>query len=143
MVHRRFRAVVVGALITIGCLGAAYAAPIAPTAMTALTSSPVESVSFWGRSFPSGSAYYPGQCYATVQEETPTGYVLRRVWICTEPRREGYGYEGWTSDYPERCIANVQVHVPTGYAWRQVWICNETLARGYGFRRNPGYGGRF
>src|SRR5579863_3888801 len=108
MVHKRLRAVMVGALMTIGSFGAAYAAPVAPTAMRALMSSPVETVSFWGRAFPSGSAYYPGQCYATVEKETPTGLIRRRVWICTEPRRGGYGYEGWVSDYPDRCYANVQ-----------------------------------
>jgi hypothetical protein len=89
MVHRGLGAVIVGALMTVGCLASAYAAPIAPPAMMAL-SAPVESVSFWGQPFPSGYTYFPGQCYRYVQVETPNGYAWRRVWICTETRGRGY-----------------------------------------------------
>jgi hypothetical protein len=92
MLHTSLRAVIVGALMTVGCLGAAHAAPIAPAAMTTLSHPSVKSVSFWGRPFPWGYRYFPGQCYAQVSEETSTGYVWRRVWIC---RRLEYGrYSG-------------------------------------------------
>lgn len=94
MVHRGLRAVIVGALMAIGCLATARAAPIAPTAMTALIGPPVTSVSFWGRPFPFGYAYYPRQCYMRVQVETPNGYVRRRVFICTETGARGYGDRG-------------------------------------------------
>jgi hypothetical protein len=92
MVHMGLRAVIVGALVSIGSLGVASAAPIAPAAMTALSSPPVKLVSFWGRAFPWGYTYYHGQCYTYVQVETPTGYAWRRVWICTETDGRGYGH---------------------------------------------------
>ena len=91
MVHKSLRAVIVGVLMTIGCLGAVYAAPIAPTAMTALSSPAVKLVSFWGRAYPWGYAYYPGQCYTYVPVETPTGQIWRRVWICTDTPGPWYG----------------------------------------------------
>ena len=67
------------------------AAPIAPAAMTALSSPAVKLASFWGRAFPWGYAYYPGQCYTYVPVETPTGQVWRRVWICSDTRGPQYG----------------------------------------------------
>lgn len=91
MVHKSLRAVIVGASMTIGCLGAAFAAPIAPAAMTALSSAPIKLVSFWGRAFPWGYGYYPGQCYTYVPVETSTGHNWRRVWICTDTRGRWYG----------------------------------------------------
>jgi hypothetical protein len=91
MVHNGIRAVIVGAVIMIGCLGAAYAAPIAPAAMTELSNPPVKLVSFWGRAFPWGYAYYPGQCYTYIPVDTPTGQVWRRVWICSDTRGPQYG----------------------------------------------------
>jgi len=95
MVHKSL-ATIVGALMTIGCVGVACAAPIAPAAMTELASPPTTVVSFWGRSYPYGYTYYQGQCYTYVQVETPTGYAWRRVWICTETggRDYGHGYGG-------------------------------------------------
>ena len=93
MVHQSLRAVIAGALIAIGSLGAAYAAPIAPTAMRAPSSPPVKLVSFWGQPFPYGYRYFHGQCYAEVPVETPTGIVWRRVWVC-ETDHYGYGYGG-------------------------------------------------
>ena len=94
MVRNGLRTVIVGAMITIGCLATARAAPIAPSAMTALIGSPAEFVSFWGNPFPFGYAYQRGQCYMHVQEETPKGLAWRRVWICTEPGGRGYGEGG-------------------------------------------------
>jgi hypothetical protein len=88
MVHNSFRAVIVGALMTIGCLATARAAPIAPTA---LIGPPAKFISFYGLPFPFGYAYFPGQCYKYVQVETPKGYAWQRVWICTEPGGRGYG----------------------------------------------------
>jgi len=90
MVHKSLRAVV-GALMTIGCLGAAYSAPIAPSAMTALSNSPIKLVSFWGRPFPWGYAAYRGQCYTYVPVETPQGQMWRRVWICNDMPGPWYG----------------------------------------------------
>jgi hypothetical protein len=92
MVYNGLRTVVVAALITIGCLATGYAAPIAPGASAGLSAPPVKFATFWGRPFPYGYVYLPGQCYRHVQVETPTGYVWRRVWICTERRGRGYGY---------------------------------------------------
>ncbi len=87
-------AVVVGALIMSGCLATARAAPITPTPMTALIGPPVKFVSFWGKPFPFGYAYFPGQCYLHVRVETRKGWVWRRVWICTELGGRGYGEGG-------------------------------------------------
>jgi hypothetical protein len=91
MVRYALRSVIAVALITIGCLAAAGAAPIAPTVMTALAGPPAKFVSFWGRAFPSGYAYFPGQCYMYVPVDTPNGPVWRRIWICTESVGRGYG----------------------------------------------------
>lgn len=92
MIYKNLRAVTIGALMTVGCFGAANAMPIAPAAMTALDGPPVKSVSFWGQPFPYGYAYYRGQCYSYVPVETPTGYVWKRVFICTETNGRGYGH---------------------------------------------------
>jgi len=94
MVRNGLRIAIVGALISIGCLTTARAAPIAPSAMTALIGSPAHFVSFWGKPFPFGYRYRPGQCYMHVQEESPQGPVWRRVWVCTEPGGRGYGPGG-------------------------------------------------
>jgi len=91
MIHKRLGAVIVGALMTIGCLGAVHAAPIAPAAIPALSSAPVKLVSFWGRAFPWGYRYYAGQCYTYVPVETSAGPAWRRVWICTDTRGPHYG----------------------------------------------------
>lgn len=90
MVHKSLRAVIVGALMTIGCLGAVNAAPIAPTAITALSSPPVKLVSYWGRAFPWGYAYYLDNA-TYVPVESPQGQLWRRVWICTDARGPWYG----------------------------------------------------
>lgn len=92
MVHKSLRAVIIGALMTVGYLGAAPAAPIAPAAIATLNDAPVKLVSYWGRPFPWGYAYYPGQCYSYVQVETPSGLAWRRVFICTETHGHGYGH---------------------------------------------------
>jgi hypothetical protein len=94
MVRNSLRTVIVGAMIAFGCFAPASAAPIAPLAMTALIGSRADFVSFWGRPFPYGYAYGPGQCYTYVQEETPQGLVWRRVWICVEKGGLGYGEGG-------------------------------------------------
>jgi hypothetical protein len=94
MVCNGVRTVIVGALITIGCLAPAGAAPIAPSEMTARIGAHTHSVSFWGLPFPFGYAYRPEQCYKYEQEETPSGLRWRRVWICTEPGGRGYGEGG-------------------------------------------------
>lgn len=74
---------IVGALITVGCLATARAAPVAPIVVAAPLSSPADLASFfWGRPYPYGYAYLPGQCYTQVEEDTPKGPVWRRVWIC-------------------------------------------------------------
>jgi hypothetical protein len=92
MVYKSLRAVIVGALMTVGCLATAYAAPIAPAA-TIAPPAPVKLVSFWGWPFPHGYTYLRGQCYMPVQVDTPNGPVWRRVWICTEAgSRSGFGY---------------------------------------------------
>ena len=90
MVHKNLRGVIVGALMTIGCLGVAYAAPIAPAAM--LSSPPIKLVSYWGRPYPYGYIEYRGQCYTYVKVDTPTGPAWQRVWICTETGGRGYGH---------------------------------------------------
>jgi hypothetical protein len=94
MLHKSLRVVIVGALMTVGCLGSAYAAPIAPAAITTLSSPSVKLASFWGRPFPWGYRFYRGQCYSYVPSES--GYGWRRVWVCTERRRLefGHGYGG-------------------------------------------------
>jgi hypothetical protein len=94
MVRNSLRTVIVGALITIGCLAPASAAPIAPSAVTTQIGAHAYFVSFWGIPFPFGYRYLPGQCYKYEQEETPEGLVWRRVWICTEPGGRGYGGGG-------------------------------------------------
>lgn len=92
MAHKSLRPVIVGALMTIGGLGAAYAAPIAPVAITGLNSPSAKLTSYWGRAFPWGYSYYPGQCYSYVQVETPDGWAWRRVWICGEKHTRGFGH---------------------------------------------------
>jgi hypothetical protein len=94
MVRYGLRIVIVGALITIGSLATGRASPIAPTALKAPIGSPADLVSYWGKSFPFGYVYRPGQCYMRVQEDTPQGPVWRRVWICTEPGGRGSGPGG-------------------------------------------------
>jgi hypothetical protein len=94
MVRNGVRAVILGAMMTVGCLATAGAAPIAPSAMTALITPAAESVSFWGWPFPFGYRYMPGQCYMRAHVETPRGLVWRRVFICTEPGGRGYGDGG-------------------------------------------------
>ena len=88
----KLRAVTVGALMTVGYLGAANAMPIAPMTTTSVGNAAVESVSFWGQPFPYGYTYYRGQCYSYVPVETPTGYAWKRVFICTETNGRGYGH---------------------------------------------------
>ena len=92
MIHKNLRAVTIGALMTVGCLGAASAMPMAPATTVALNGPPVISVSFWGQPFPYGYSYYRGQCYSYVPVETPTGQVWKRVFICTETNGRGYGH---------------------------------------------------
>ena len=86
--------VIVGALITIGCLAPASASPIASQAMATTTGSPPDLVSFWGIPFPFGYRYRLGQCYIYKQVETPSGVRWERVWICTEKGGQGYGEGG-------------------------------------------------
>ncbi len=95
MIHNSLRAAAIGALM-VGCLGAAGAAPMAPATITGLSGSSVKLASFWGQPFPFGYAYYQGQCYSYVPVESPTGYVWKRVWICSDHRGRtfGHGYDG-------------------------------------------------
>jgi len=103
MAHNSLRTVIIGASMTIGCLGAAYAAPIAPAAMTALSSPSTELVSYWGRAYPWGYIPYHGQCYSYVQVQTDTGYAWQRVWICNGKNRGGpYGHGYVAHFWPRR-----------------------------------------
>jgi hypothetical protein len=94
MAGNALRTVLICTSVAIGWCAQACAAPIAPHAMIAQAVMPAHSVSFWGIPFPFGYAYRPGQCYMYVQEETPSGVVWKRVWICVEKGGVGYGEGG-------------------------------------------------
>lgn len=92
MLCNSLRAAIAGALMTVGCFGAAGAAPVAPATMTALSRPTANLVSFWGRPFPWGYSFYEAQCYSYVPVEGPTGTVWKRVWICTDTKGPTYGH---------------------------------------------------